>query len=78
MLDKLAFANSLAVLSAVLYVFFAIVALISSRAFSGSVPGLVEKQGRPSGSSACSLFDDLVRAHEHGLRDRESQRLGGL
>jgi len=34
MLNKMAFANSLAVLSAVLYVFFAIVALISTRAFS--------------------------------------------
>jgi len=34
MLNKLAFANSLAVLSAVLYVFFAIVALISTRVFS--------------------------------------------
>jgi hypothetical protein len=34
MLNKVAFANSLAILSAVLYVFFAIVALISTRAFS--------------------------------------------
>jgi hypothetical protein len=34
MLNKLAFANSLAVLTAALYVFFAIVALISSRAFA--------------------------------------------
>ena len=34
MLNKLAFANSLAVLSAVVYVFFAIVGLISTRAFS--------------------------------------------
>ena len=34
MLNRLAFANSLAVLSAVLYLFFAIVALLSTRAFS--------------------------------------------
>ena len=34
MLNRVAFANSLAVLSAVLYLFFAIVALLSTRAFS--------------------------------------------
>jgi hypothetical protein len=34
MLNKLAFANSLAVLSAVLYLFFDILALLSTRAFS--------------------------------------------
>jgi hypothetical protein len=34
MLNRVAFANSLAVLTAALYVFFAILALISTRAFS--------------------------------------------
>jgi hypothetical protein len=34
MLNKIAFANSLAVLTAALYVFFAILALISTRLFS--------------------------------------------
>ena len=34
MLNKMAFANSLAVLSVAIYVFFAIIALISTRAFS--------------------------------------------
>ena len=34
MLNKLAFANSLAVLTAAMYVFFAIIALASTRAFA--------------------------------------------
>ena len=37
MLNKLAFANSIAVLTAALYVFFAIVALISTRAFRSAI-----------------------------------------
>jgi hypothetical protein len=34
-------------------------------------------QGRPSGSSACSLLDDLVGPREHRRRDRQAERLGG-
>ena len=63
MLNKLAFANSLAVLTAALYVLFAIIALVSTRAFAilfdaqffgANVASLFPKV-RPSAASLVTL-----------------------